>query len=609
MNPFYQPVGAFYQDDGRCDFRVWAPLKEQVELLLLQPEEKVYAMEKDEGGYWSVTINNARPGIPYFFVLDKTMQRPDPASVEQASGVHGPSTVARRSFSWHDDDWTGIERQDLLIYELHTGCFTAAHTFTGIISKLDYLQQLGITAIELMPVGQFPGNRNWGYDGVYPFAVQYSYGGIDGLKQLVDAAHRAGIAVLLDVVYNHLGPEGNYLADYGPYFTDAYKTPWGRALNFDGAWCDGVRNYFLQNALMWLDEFRIDGLRLDAVHAIRDHSAHHFIQQLHEEVNALEKRTGRRKLLIAEIDLNNVRYIQPVNKGGYGLDAQWIDEFHHALHSVLSGETNGYYEDFGKCMHIEKAFRDTYVYNGIYSPHRKRVFGSASVNNAFDQFVVFAQNHDQVGNRLLGDRLTGIVSFEALKLAAATVLLSPYIPLLFMGEEYGEKNPFLFFCSYESDELVEIVRKARKEEFAYFHFNSNFPDPQAEDCFRQSTLSWNTEEEHAAILLRFYQTLIAFRKTQPAMQYRGRDGLKVHPVENDVLLAERFHDNQHIYQVFNFSKQQQHYLPAWNNAAGKVFDSAAAEWLGPGATGVSVLQAGQELLLQPESVVVYEKIN
>lgn len=566
-------------------------------------------MQKNEQGYWTLSVDDTPPGTEYFFVLDGNEQRPDPASLSQPTGVHGPSAVADRTFNWHDDNWTGLQRQELIIYELHTGTFSPEHHFQGILRRLDYLQALGITAIELMPVAQFPGSRNWGYDGVYPFAVQHSYGGVQGLKQLVDAAHRAGIAVILDVVYNHMGPEGNYLGDFAPYFTDKYKTPWGKALNFDDAWCDGVRSYFIQNALMWLDEFHIDGLRLDAVHAIWDCSAHHFIQELREEVAALEKRTGRTKIIIAEFDLNNTRYVNPVDKGGYGLDAQWIDEFHHALHSVLTGETNGYYEDFGKLSHIEKAFRDTYVYNGIYSPHRKKTFGSAVVENDYDQFVAFAQNHDQVGNRLLGDRLSASLSFEALKLAAAAVLLSPYIPLLFMGEEYGEKNPFLFFCSYESPELVETVRKSRKEEFAYFRFEGNFPDPQDEDSFNQCQLSWNHTQGQAATLLLFYKTLIALRKTHPVLLNRKRNSLKVQAFPNNVLLVERSAGGEQLFLFFNFSKQQQSCQPGLPVAAGKLFDSAAEEWNGPGPLSPALLQAGDSLQLQPESVVVFEKIN
>lgn len=610
MNQYslYQSTGAFYHPDGDCDFIVWAPQRKQVELLVVSPQQQRYTLQRNNQGYWKTTIA-AEPGTRYFFILDGELQRPDPASLSQPDSIHGASEVIDRAFEWHDDSWIGLDKEELILYELHTGTFSPEHTFDGIISKLDYLQELGITAIEIMPVGQFPGTRNWGYDGVYPFAVQHNYGGAAGLKRLVDAAHRAGIAVLLDVVYNHMGPDGNYLNDYAPYFTDKYKTPWGAALNFDDAWCDGVRSYFLQNALMWLDEFHIDGLRMDAVHAIWDFSAHHFMQELREQVEELEKRTGRKKILIAEIDLNNTRYINPVSQGGYGLDGQWVDEFHHAIHSVLTGEANGYYEDFGKITHIEKAFRDTYVYNGIYSVHRKKKFGSAKVDNPFNQFVVFTQNHDQVGNRLLGDRLSTLVSFEALKLAAATSLLSPYIPLLFMGEEYGEQHPFLFFVSHENPELVEIVRKGRKEEFAYFNFEGDFPDPQAQESFDKSTLSWNTDTR-ATTLLDYYKELIQLRKTHPALQSRQRENLVVHGNgESPVIGLERMHEGHKLYCFFNFGKAAAQYQQAIPDTLLKIFDSSGETWNGPGSSTASVVQAGEPITINPECVVVFQKHN
>lgn len=607
LQMLYQPVGSFYQPNGDCDFIVWAPLHKRVALQIVSPQQQTWQMQQVGQGYWKTTIA-AAPGTQYFFVLDDALQRPDPASLWQPLGVHGPSAVANRGFNWNDDAWTGIGQSELILYELHTGTFTTERHFKGIIEKLDYLLELGITAIEIMPVAQFPGTRNWGYDGVYPFAVHDAYGGVEGLKMLVDAAHRAGLAVVLDVVYNHLGPDGNYLGDYGPYFTDKYKTPWGAALNFDDAWCDGVRSYFLQNALMWLDEFHIDGLRMDAVHAIRDFSAHHFMQELREAVQALEERTGRKKILIAELDLNDTRYINPPAKGGYGLHAQWIDEFHHALHSVLTGETNGYYEDFGKMLHIEKAFRDTYVYNGIYSVHRKKRFGTVVTDNPYNQFVVFMQNHDQVGNRLLGDRLSTQVSKEALKLAAAAVLLSPYIPLLFMGEEYGETNPFLFFVSHENPELVEIVREGRRKEFAYFNFEGDYPDPQDEASFQQSTLSWQYQQEDRLVLLSFYKALIRLRKTHPAMQNRERNSMQVHGSgETKLVCLQRTNGDAQLLVCLNFGKEQAVFRPEANLVWTKLLDSAAEEWNGPGAIAASLVQPGEDIVVPPESVVVFEK--
>ena len=357
-------VGAFLKERS-CAFTVWAPHRKKVEVFL--PGANVsHLMTKNDFGYWSVGLDGIDAGSPYFFVLDDGKKFPDPASRAQPDGVHGASSVVPQDYNWTDNGWKGFALGEMLLYEVHVGAFSPSRNFEGIIKRLEYLKDLGVNTIELMPVAQFPGDRNWGYDGVCPFAVQWSYGGPTGLKKLVDAAHSAGIAVVLDVVYNHQGPEGNYLGEFGPYFTDKYKTGWGKAINYDDAWCDGVRNFYWQNALMWLDEFHLDGLRLDAVHAIWDFSARPFIEELTVRVRKLEETTGRKKVLIAEFDLNNPRYITSPAKGGYGLDGQWIDEYHHAIHSLLTGETDGYYEDFGDTDHLARSLRDSYVYTGQY---------------------------------------------------------------------------------------------------------------------------------------------------------------------------------------------------------------------------------------------------
>jgi maltooligosyltrehalose trehalohydrolase len=512
-----------------------------------------HAMERDEAGYWSVRLPNIDAGCYYYFEPEAGLVRPDPASRSQPMGVHGPSAVVDgRQFAWTDEIWTGLESKELILYELHTGTFSATRNFQGIISRLPYLQSLGFTAIELMPVAQVPGQRNWGYDGVFPFAVQNSYGSADDLKELVNAAHAHGIAVILDVVYNHLGPEGNCFPDYGPYFSEKYKTPWGKAINMDDAWCDGVRHFFLQNALMWLEEFHVDGLRLDAVHAIWDVSARPFLRQLSNAVRELEKRTGKRKILIAELDYNDPRYIDPPYKGGFGLDMQWIDEFHHALHAVITGEVNGYYEDFGELAHLAKSFNSSYVYTGEYSVHRKKHFGALPGEHGYDRFVVFAQNHDQIGNRLAGDRLTASLSFDQLKLAAATVLLSPHIPLLFMGEEYGETNSFQFFTDHSDPELIASLREGRKKEFSYFNWEGDVPDPQSEEVFEQSMLSWQTDSEQGAALLAWYKHLIHFRKTRPAMQHYERGGTRAEVAGEKLLYVERQGNGDRLAMWFNF---------------------------------------------------------
>ena len=589
-----------------CNFSVWAPLKKKVEVYL--PATKAaHALTKNDFGYWSTEIANLPPDTTYFFVLDGDKKLPDPASRSQPEGVHGPSSVVETDYAWSDDNWRGLQLGDMIIYELHVGTFTTSRDFEGIISKLPYLKSLGINAIELMPLSQFPGDRNWGYDGVFPFAVQSSYGGPHGLKKLVNAAHLEGIAVILDVVYNHQGPEGNYLGEYGPYFTDKYKTGWGQAVNYDDAWCDGVRNFYWQNALMWLDEFHIDGLRLDAVHAIWDFSASHFMEELSQRVRKLERESARKKVLIAEFDLNNPRYIRPFEKGGYGLDGQWIDEYHHALHSLVTGEVDGYYEDFGQTDHLVRSLKDAYVYTGQYSVHRKKLFGKRPEGTTANQFVVFAQNHDQVGNRMLGDRLTTLVSPEALKLAAATYLLSPYVPMLFMGEEYGEKNPFQYFISHTDKKLVELVRKGRKEEFSYFKWEGEVPDPQSEDTFRQCMLSWAVDKEpEARTLFSFYQYLINFRKTRAAMRVNSRENVSVIPSPDGTVCFERRADNDAVLIVLNFNKKKTTFSISPDRKVRKIFDSASQEWAGPAAADSSDLKPGQSINLYPQSASIFE---
>jgi maltooligosyltrehalose trehalohydrolase len=606
MNYTYPTVGADFAE-GKCRFTVWAPGKKHVELVL--SGGSVHPLQKDERGFWSVLLPAVSPGDTYQYRLDNGPLLPDPASRRQPQGVHGPSAITDTFFAWNDHSWKGLPLSELVIYELHTGTFSPEGNFDGIIKKLDYLQQLGINAIELMPVAQFPGERNWGYDGAYPFAVQESYGGVEALKRLVDEAHRKGIAVILDVVYNHLGPEGNYLPQFAPYFTDKYRTPWGTAINYDDAYCDGVRNYYWQNALLWFDEFHIDGLRLDAVHAIWDNSARHFLQELQQKVARLEKKTGRKKILIAEFDLNNPRYINPSEKGGYGLDGQWVDEFHHALHAMVTGEVNGYYEDFGEVGQLAKALKDGYVFTGEYSKHRKKHFGVLPAENPYSQFVVFAQNHDHIGNRLAGDRLTTQLSYEGLKLAAATVLLAPQVPLVFMGEEYGETNPFQYFVHHSDGTLIAATRKGRREEFQYFNWEGEIPDPQSEETFLKCKLSWHYESDaQRSQLLNYYKKLIAFRKTHPAMQGRDRDAITVfhQPSENKIIGFTRQHNEQQVLVVLNFDRQAACFSYPLEKNAKKIFDSSHPAGMGPGAKNNDAIKAGEKITMPAESALIYE---
>lgn len=602
MSYQYPSVGAKLENNS-ATFTVWAPLCKNVALLL---NEQELPMQMDERGFWTATKKNVQHGERYTYKLDNDKSFPDPASRWQPEGVHQPSAVADTFFHWTDDTWKGISLEEMIIYELHVGTFTAEGTFEGVVSKLDYLVDLGINTIEIMPVAQFPGTRNWGYDGVYPYAVQHSYGGITGLKHLVNEAHRRGIAVILDVVYNHLGPEGNYFQEYGPYFSDKYKTFWGKAINLDDAWCDGVRAFYIGNALQWLDEFHIDGLRMDAVHALWDFSARHFIEELCQKVKALEARKRRKMILIAELDLNNPRYIQSSGKGGYGMDGQWIDEFHHALHALVTKEVNGYYEDFGATNHLVKSLLDSYVYTGEYSIHRKKQFGVKPTETTYGQFVVFSQNHDQVGNRLLGDRLTKQLSFEALKLVASTVLLSPHVPLLFMGEEYAEENPFQYFISHSDEALIESVRKGRKEEFKYFNWEGDIPDPQSERRYQECRLSWKLDGARRSIW-EMYKALITIRKTHAAFKSRQRADLKMIDISFDRVVAFERKDHGHrVVILLNFNQKQMSVTLPFENSLKRIFDSSSREWGGPGVVCGEVINRNEPILMNRESALVFE---
>ena len=507
-------VGAEYLGDQKVNFTVWSPTAESVEVLLKE-KEKSEPLEKDEKGYWSATIENVEPESHYKFRVNKEDELPDPASRSQPEGVHSWSRIIDPKFSWNSTSWKGRDIEDMIIYELHVGTFTSEGTFEAVIEKLDHLKELGVNTLEIMPISQFPGERNWGYDGVYPFAAQHSYGGAKGLKKLVDACHQREFSVLLDVVYNHLGPEGNYLSQFGPYFTEKYHTPWGSALNFDEEYSDPVRNHFIQNALMWLDEFRIDGLRLDAVHEIIDLGARHMLKELSEEVDALEERTGRKLTLIAESDLNDTKLIKDYEKGGYGLEGQWVDDFHHAVHTLLTGEDAGYYSDYGRIEYLAKSFKQAFIYDGKYSSFRKKTVGNSPRGLPPSKFVTCIQNHDQVGNRLLGERLSKLVSFEKQKLAAGVLLSAPFVPMLFMGEEFAENNPFQYFVSHGDPDLVKAVQEGRKREFEYFNKveGEDFPDPQATETFEHSMLNWDfKKDEKQNSIFEFYKEMLNFRK-------------------------------------------------------------------------------------------------
>ena len=572
-------LGARPRADG-VDFRVWAPDRKSVEVVIYTDGSPAtsQALQRDAPGYWSGHITGLQAGARYMYRLDGTTDRPDPASRHQPDGVHGPSMVVDPNFGWTDQSWRGLPREDLVVYELHVGAATTDGTFEALIERLANLRELGITAIELMPVADFPGDRNWGYDGVDLYAPARAYGGVDGLKRLVDAAHAHGLAVILDAVYNHLGPAGNYLRDYSPrYFTDRHHTPWGEALNFDGPGSREVREFFVANALHWAHEYHFDGLRLDATHAIIDDSPVHILQEIAERVRA-SLPPDRRFLLIAEDGRNEARLVRPTEVGGYGLDAVWADDLHHTVRVTLTGENDGYYRDYARgAEEIAATLRGGWLFQGQPAPRTGEPRGTPAGDLPVAAFVHCIQNHDQVGNRALGERLHHDVSPAAYRAASALLLLSPYIPMLFMGQEWAASSPFLFFTDHDPD-LGRLVTEGRRREFKHFSAfaHAEVPDPQAADTFRRSKLDWaeRTREPHAGAL-RLYRDLLALRMDLPALRDTDRGHFDVRAVGNKSVALRRGSAvaDQVMIAIVNL---------------GEALDLAITE-VAPGASGLRVL--------------------
>ena len=492
-------------------FAVWAPDHRSVDLVL---EDGRVAMSPGPSGWWGVEVAGAGAGTRYRFSVDGGPPRPDPRSASQPEGPEGPSVVVDHSrFAWHDGSWHGRPLADAVLYELHVGTFTSAGTFDGVIERLDHLVGLGVSAIELLPVAEFPGDRGWGYDGVDLWAPHHAYGGPDGLKRLVDAAHVRGLAVVLDVVYNHLGPSGNYLAGFGPYFTDRYRTPWGAAVNLDGAGSDGVRSFFIDNACAWFEHYHVDGLRLDAVHAIVDESALHFLEELAVAVEALAGHLGRTLWLIAESDRNDPRLVRSREAGGFGLDASWSDDFHHSLHALLTGERAGYYADFGSLDYLARCYRRVFALGRDYSAYRRRHHGRPVGALAGTRFLGYLQNHDQVGNRAFGERSAALMNPGRLRIGAALVVLSPFVPMLFQGEEWAASTPFLYFTDHRDPELGRAIREGRRREFPQVGSGAHeVPDPQDPATHAASVLRWEeTREPVHREMLEWYRRLISLR--------------------------------------------------------------------------------------------------
>jgi maltooligosyltrehalose trehalohydrolase len=606
MNVKRRNIGVNFRQ-RQAEIRLWAPFATRVSIKISTLEP--IALMQENRGYWSLLTEKIKPNDKYWLMLNDDQVLADPASLAQTDDVHGASMAIDLHYDWNDELWKNIPLNNYIIYELHIGTFSPEGNFSGIIHRLDYLIALGITAVELMPVAAFPGSRNWGYDGVFPFAVHHAYGGAKALQDLVAACHQKGLAVILDVVYNHVGPEGNYHSQFGPFFTDKYHTPWGNAVNFDDQYCDGVREFVVENALMWFRDFHVDALRLDAVHAIKDFSAVHILEEIRHRTDELMQHTGRIHYLIAESDLNDPRYISAAAQGGLGMDAQWVDEFHHALRVTAGEERIGYYSDFNGIEHLAKSYTDAYVYTGDYSEERKRTFGRAVKNHPGQQFIVFSQNHDQVGNRMLGERSSTLYGYKMQKLMAAAVLSAPFLPLLFMGEEYGETNPFMYFVSHTDKDLIEMVRKGRKEEFAAMHAAGEAPDPQSEDTFNASKLNWELLSlvRHQA-LFQFYRHLISLRKRHLALGGNDRSACKVHLFKTQqCLLLERgiTGDPNLVLCFMNFSDQQQYIsLPSGFRNIHQIADTAMTEEQDAIAAPESI-EESQPVVLQPISFTAY----
>ena len=550
FEPWRLPLGAEITPSGVV-FRVWAPAARRVDVALFAPDGVEHCPLAPEGeGLYAGFVAGAGPGSLYKFRLDGGPEYPDPYSRFQPEGVHGPSQVVDPgAYEWHDADWRGLPPGGLVIYELHVGTYTPGGTCDDLIAELPELARLGATAVQIMPVAEFPGRRNWGYDGVDLFAPSRNYGGPAALKRLVDAAHRQGLGVILDVVYSHLGPEGNYLRAFSPdYFTDRYDTPWGEALNFDGARSRWVREFVIQNACYWLNEYHIDGLRLDATHAIFDGSPQHVLAELAERARR-SLPPGRRALFIAEDNLNQAALIHPCSAGGLGLDVMYADDFHHELIVLLTGQRDGYYVDFeGRPKNLARAVKEGFIYQGEESTYTGTPRGVPTTDEPAWQFLFFLQNHDQVGNRAFGERLHHLIGRQEYLAAAALLLLVPETPLLFMGEEFAASSPFLYFTDH-SGELGKLVTEGRRREFQRFAAFADpaaaarIPDPQAESTFRASVLDLAERRRHGGVY-RLYRDLLALRRSDPILGRNDRFQLQAAALSERVLGLRFWHGEE-----------------------------------------------------------------
>lgn len=592
-------VGATYVEGQGTYIRLWAPEKEHAEIEFIGGAKT--ALAKGNDGYFTGHFSDVKPGTRYYFHIDGK-RIPDPASRFQPEGVRGPSEILDEDFSWTDKSWASISSTEWVIYEIHPGTFSEKHNFDGVIDDLPRLKELGINCLEIMPVSQFSGGRNWGYDGVFPHSVQNTYGGPEGLKRLVDTAHAQGFAIILDVVYNHIGPEGNVLFGTAPYTQTKYATPWGDALNYDGEYSDDVRRYFLQTVWQWLTEYHFDGLRLDAVQTILDTSPIPFLQEVSLLKKEAEKQRGQKLVLIAETDMNDPRVLEPREKNGMGFDGHWADDLHHTLHVTLTGETSGYYSAYtGGAEQLAKIYNQGVAYAYEYSPFHKRFHGRGYDHIEKHRLIVETQNHDQVGNRMMGERLSQLVDFEKLKLAAAAVLLSPFMPFLFMGEEFASEQPFLYFISHEDPKLLEAVRKGRANEWKSFGWDKEPPDPGAEETFNACVLKDKKAfSEKGKIMQSYYRNLIALSKSIRTsiltVSYNNQG--------NFITLNYKKPDDEKIV-VLSFNSSAIDYTLSSDNSWECILNSASFQ---PGQEEPQSLKVAEKVKIAPYSAQVFQRI-
>lgn len=610
-------LGAVLGDENCCEFRVFAPRAKAVDVHLYGDEDRFISMASIENGYFRAVVEGVIPGQLYTYRLDGKEDLPDPASRYQPQGVKAPSAVVDRRYIWREEAWMGLPFKDYIIYELHIGTFSPEGTYQSAIAYLDELVELGTTAVEFMPVSQFPGRWGWSYDGIFLFAPHNTYGTPNDFKALIDACHARGFAVILDVVYNHFGPEGNILPQYADYTRPIYKGPWGDAVNVDGPYSDEIRKFFIENAIFWLNEYRIDALRLDATHFIYDFSPYTFLEELVDQVALYCQNSPRRVYLIAEDDRNLAKLVLPRQEGGIGMDVQWLDDFHHALHTNVIGENFAYYQDYGQFWQLEQTFREGFIFNGQYSMNRKRRHGTSSAAVPADRFIVFLQNHDQIGNRMPNERITQIFSHEQFKLAIAAVLVSPYVPMLFMGDEYGETAMFEYFISYDDQGLVEAIRKGRVDTFGFLMPpGTDPPDPASEESFLKSKLDHTLREKGVhRVLLDYHKTLIQLRKSIPALAEPDKLRLEVKGHMRElVLYLRRWKDESEIFAALSFNSYEASVaLPVPPGKWKKQFDSSDPRWAKDSDLSVKakspILTSSGELTLTlpPYACILYQR--